>query len=246
MYQFPEGFYTEVTVKKEILTTIVVIEDAPNQDTSVQKKTDTKSYAIIEMTNGETKQTVLVRDVRKIEEEMEALALRIMQTQMTETRQSIVHRNSERTHQSTAHRNREEIHQSTAQERNLTYGNMNITHLPILMKENLAKACAKRGMEKMRERFCTAFYEDCYCITTVVTSEGTERIQDEQNARAGYTYHFTAVQNADTEFMESKKRESMQNEKREATQPEAAISCEKKIEVCGHYFEELAEQAAQL
>ena len=75
-----------------------------------------------------------------------------------------------------------------SQERNLTYGNMNITHLPILMKENLTKECARRGKEKMGERFYSAFYEDGYCTKTVVSSDGTECIRDEQYTKAGYCY----------------------------------------------------------
>ena len=170
MYQFPEGFYTKVTVKKEITTTIVIDKKA-----AIQKNTETKSSADIEMTSGDRKQIVHVEDVRKLEEEMKNLA-----EKMKEEKKDVCHPSSQEKKENIfcpANQEKqkaiaqlmmpenqgnltqlmmsgkpENFFQPTIQERNLSYGNMNITHLPILMKENLTKECARRGKEKMGER----------------------------------------------------------------------------------------------
>ena len=211
MYQFPEGFYTKVTVKKEITTTIVI-----NKEASIQKNTQKKSSADIEMTSGDRKQTVHVKDVRKLEEEMENLA-----EKMKEEQKDVFHPASQEKQKALAQpmmfgkqENFAKPMTLESQERNLTYGNMNITHLPILMKENLTKECARRGKEKMGERFHSAFYEDGYCTKTVVSSDGTECIRDEQYTKAGYCY-----------------------------EKEGEIV---KKQIGGHYFEDLAEQVKQI
>lgn len=232
MYQFPEGFYTKVTVKKEITTTIVIDKKA-----AIQKNTETKSSADIEMTSGDRKQTVHVEDVRKLEEEMKNLA-----EKMKEEKKDVCHPSSQGKKENIfcpANQEKqkaiaqlmmpenqgnltqlmmsgkpENFFQPTIQERNLSYGNMNITHLPILMKENLTKECARRGKEKMGERFYSAFYEDGYCTKTVVSSDGTECIRDEQYTKAGYCY-----------------------------EKENEIA---KKQISGHYFEDLAEQVKQI
>ena len=211
MYQFPEGFYTKVTVKKETTTTIVIDKEA-----AIQKNTETKSSADIEMTSGDRKQTVHVKDVRKLEEEMENLA-----EKMKEEQKDVFHPASQEKQKALAQpmmfgkqENFAKPMTLESQERNLTYGNMNITHLPILMKENLTKECARRGKEKMGERFYSAFYEDGYCTKTVVSSDGTECIRDEQYTKAGYCY-----------------------------EKENEIA---KKQISGHYFEDLAEQVKQI
>ena len=155
MYQFPEGFYTEITVKKEITTTIVI-----NKEATIQKNTETKSSADIEMSSGDRKQTVHVKDVRTLEEEMKNLV-----EKMKEEQKDVCHPASQENQKALANLGNQEnqkaltqpmmsgkqesFFQPASQERNLTYGNMNITHLPILMKENLTKECARRGKEKM-------------------------------------------------------------------------------------------------
>lgn len=235
MYQFPEGFYTKVTVKKEITTTIAIDKKA-----AIQKNTETKSSADIEMTSGDRKQTVHVEDVRKLEEEMKNLA-----EKMKEEKKDVCHPSSQEKKENIFCPANQEKQKAIAQlmmpenqgnltqlmmsgsqenfarpmtlesqERNLSYGNMNITHLPILMKENLTKECARRGKEKMGERFYSAFYEDGYCTKTVVSSDGTECIRDEQYTKAGYYY-----------------------------EKENEIA---KKQISGHYFEDLAEQVKQI
>ena len=211
MYQFPEGFYTKVTVKKETTTTIVIDKEA-----AIQKNTETKSSADIEMTSGDRKQTVHVKDVRKLEEEMENLAEK-MKEEQKEVFQPANQEKRKALAQPMMSGNQEDFAKPMtleSQERNLTYGNMNITHLPILMKENLTKECARRGKEKMGERFYSAFYEDGYCTKTVVSSDGTECIRDEQYTKAGYCY-----------------------------EKENEIA---KKQISGHYFEDLAEQVKQI
>ena len=211
MYQFPEGFYTKVTVKKETTTTIVIDKEA-----AIQKNTETKSSADIEMTSGDRKQTVHVKDVRKLEEEMENLAEK-MKEEQKEVFQPANQEKRKALAQPMMSGNQEDFARPMtleSQERNLTYGNMNITHLPILMKENLTKECARRGKEKMGERFHSAFYEDGYCTKTVVSSDGTECIRDEQYTKAGYCY-----------------------------EKENEIA---KKQISGHYFEDLAEQVKQI
>lgn len=211
MYQFPEGFYTKVTVKKETTTTIVIDKEA-----AIQKNTETKSSADIEMTSGDRKQTVHVKDVRKLEEEMENLAEK-MKEEQKEVFQPANQEKRKALAQPMMSGNQEDFARPMtleSQERNLTYGNMNITHLPILMKENLTKECARRGKEKMGERFYSAFYEDGYCTKTVVSSDGTECIRDEQYTKAGYCY-----------------------------EKENEIA---KKQISGHYFEDLAEQVKQI
>ena len=182
MYQFPEGFYTKVTVKKEITTTIVIDKKA-----AIQKNTETKSSADIEMTSGDRKQTVHVEDVRKLEEEMKNLAEK-MKEEQKDVFQPAIQEKQKNLAQLIQPGKQENFFQPAIQERNLSYGNMNITHLPILMKENLTKECARRGKEKKGERFYSAFYEDGYCTRTVVSSDGTECIRDEQYTKAGYCY----------------------------------------------------------
>lgn len=211
MYQFPEGFYTKVTVKKETTTTIVIDKEA-----AIQKNTETKSSADIEMTSGDRKQTVHVKDVRKLEEEMENLA-----EKMKEEQKEVFQPSNQEKQKALAQPMMSGSQEGFArpmtlesQERNLTYGNMNITHLPILMKENLTKECARRGKEKKGERFYSAFYEDGYCTKTVVFSDGTECIRDEQYTKAGYCY-----------------------------EKENEIA---KKQISGHYFEDLAEQVKQI
>ena len=211
MYQFPEGFYTKVTVKKETTTTIVIDKEA-----AIQKNTETKSSADIEMTSGDRKQTVHVKDVRKLEEEMENLAEK-MKEEQKEVFQPANQEKQKALAQPMMSGSQENFARPMtleSQERNLTYGNMNITHLPILMKENLTKECARRGKEKMGERFYSAFYEDGYCTKTVVSSDGTECIRDEQYTKAGYCY-----------------------------EKENEIA---KKQISGHYFEDLAEQVKQI
>ena len=211
MYQFPEGFYTEVTVKKETTTTIVIDKEA-----AIQKNTETKCSADIEMTSGDRKQTVHVKDVRKLEEEMENLAEK-MKEEQKEVFQPASQEKRKALAQPMMSGSQEDFARPMtleSQERNLTYGNMNITHLPILMKENLTKECARRGKEKMGERFYSAFYEDGYCTKTVVSSDGTECIRDEQYTKAGYCY-----------------------------EKENDIA---KKQISGHYFEDLAEQVKQI
>lgn len=211
MYQFPEGFYTEVTVKKETTTTIVIDKEA-----AIQKNTETKCSADIEMTSGDRKQTVHVKDVRKLEEEMENLAEK-MKEEQKEVFQPASQEKRKALAQPMMSGSQEDFARPMtleSQERNLTYGNMNITHLPILMKENLTKECARRGKEKMGERFYSAFYEDGYCTKTVVSSDGTECIRDEQYTKAGYCY-----------------------------EKENEIA---KKQISGHYFEDLAEQVKQI
>lgn len=211
MYQFPEGFYTKVTVKKETTTTIVIDKEA-----AIQKNTETKSSADIEMTSGDRKQTVHVKDVRKLEEEMENLAEK-MKEEQKEVFQPANQEKRKALAQPMMSGSQEDFARPMtleSQERNLTYGNMNITHLPILMKENLTKECARRGKEKMGERFYSAFYEDGYCTKTVVSSDGTECIRDEQYTKAGYCY-----------------------------EKENEIA---KKQISGHYFEDLAEQVKQI
>lgn len=211
MYQFPEGFYTKVTVKKETTTTIVIDKEA-----AIQKNTETKSSADIEMTSGDRKQTVHVKDVRKLEEEMENLAEK-MKEEQKEVFQPANQEKWKALAQPMMSGSQEDFARPMtleSQERNLSYGNMNITHLPILMKENLTKECARRGKEKMGERFYSAFYEDGYCTKTVVSSDGTECIRDEQYTKAGYCY-----------------------------EKENEIA---KKQIGGHYFEDLAEQVKQI
>ena len=211
MYQFPEGFYTKVTVKKETTTTIVIDKEA-----AIQKNTETKSSADIEMTSGDRKQTVHVKDVRKLEEEMENLAEK-MKEEQKEVFQPANQEKQKALTQPMMSGSQEDFAKPMtleSQERNLSYGNMNITHLPILMKENLTKECARRGKEKMGERFYSAFYEDGYCTKTVVSSDGTECIRDEQYTKAGYCY-----------------------------EKENEIA---KKQISGHYFEDLAEQVKQI
>lgn len=211
MYQFPEGFYTKVTVKKETTTTIVIDKEA-----AIQKNTETKSSADIEMTSGDRKQTVHVKDVRKLEEEMENLAEK-MKEEQKEVFQPANQEKQKALAQPMMSGSQEDFARPMtleSQERNLTYGNMNITHLPILMKENLTKECVRRGKEKMGERFYSAFYEDGYCTKTVVSSDGTECIRDEQYTKAGYCY-----------------------------EKENEIA---KKQIGGHYFEDLAEQVKQI
>lgn len=211
MYQFPEGFYTKVTVKKETTTTIVIDKEA-----AIQKNTETKSSADIEMTSGDRKQTVHVKDVRKLEEEMENLAEK-MKEEQKEVFQPASQEKRKALAQPMMSGSQEDFARPMtleSQERNLTYGNMNITHLPILMKENLTKECARRGKEKKGERFYSAFYEDGYCTKTVVSSDGTECIRDEQYTKAGYCY-----------------------------EKENEIA---KKQISGHYFEDLAEQVKQI
>lgn len=211
MYQFPEGFYTKVTVKKETTTTIVIDKEA-----AIQKNTETKSSADIEMTSGDRMQTVHVKDVRKLEEEMENLAEK-MKEEQKEVFQPANQEKQKALAQPMMSGSQENFARPMtleSQERNLTYGNMNITHLPILMKENLTKECARRGKEKKGERFYSAFYEDGYCTKTVVSSDGTECIRDEQYTKAGYCY-----------------------------EKENEIA---KKQISGHYFEDLAEQVKQI
>ena len=211
MYQFPEGFYTKVTVKKETTTTIVIDKEA-----AIQKNTETKSSANIEMTSGDRMQTVHVKDVRKLEEEMENLAEK-MKEEQKEVFQPANQEKRKALAQPMMSGSQEDFARPMtleSQERNLSYGNMNITHLPILMKENLTKECARRGKEKMGERFYSAFYEDGYCTKTVVSSDGTECIRDEQYTKAGYCY-----------------------------EKENEIA---KKQIGGHYFEDLAEQVKQI
>lgn len=211
MYQFPEGFYTKVTVKKETTTTIVIDKEA-----AIQKNTETKSSADIEMTSGDRMQTVHVKDVRKLEEEMENLAEK-MKEEQKEVFQPANQEKRKALAQPMMSGSQENFARPMtleSQERNLTYGNMNITHLPILMKENLTKECARRGKEKMGERFYSAFYKDGYCTKTVVSSDGTECIRDEQYTKAGYCY-----------------------------EKENEIA---KKQISGHYFEDLAEQVKQI
>lgn len=211
MYQFPEGFYTKVTVKKETTTTIVIDKEA-----AIQKNTETKSSADIEMTSGDRMQTVHVKDVRKLEEEMKNLAEK-MKEEQKEVFQPANQEKQKALAQPMMSGSQENFARPMtleSQERNLSYGNMNITHLPILMKENLTKECARRGKEKMGERFYSAFYEDGYCTKTVVSSDGTECIRDEQYTKAGYCY-----------------------------EKENEIA---KKQISGHYFEDLAEQVKQI
>lgn len=182
MYQFPEGFCTKVTVKKETTTTIVIDKKA-----AIQKNTDTKSSADIEMTSGDRKQTVHVEDVRKLEEEMKNLAEK-MKEEQKDVFHPAIQEKQKTLDQLIQPGKQENFFQPVSQERNLSYGNMNITHLPILVKENLTKECARRGKEKMGERFYSAFYEDGYCTKAVVSSDGTECIRDEQYTKAGYCY----------------------------------------------------------
>lgn len=211
MYQFPEEFYTKVTVKKEITTTIIIDKKA-----AIQKNTETKSSADIEMTSGDRKQTVHVEDVRKLEEEMKNLAEK-MKEEKKDVFQPANQEKQKALAQPMMSGSQEDFARPMtleSQERNLTYGNMNITHLPILMKENLTKECARRGKEKKGERFYSAFYEDGYCTKTVVSSDGTECIRDEQYTKAGYCY-----------------------------EKENEIA---KKQISGHYFEDLAEQVKQI
>lgn len=203
MYQFPEGVYTEVTVRKTTSTTIVI----KNREVE-QSGVNTVSEAFIRIFDGTEWMESHISDVRNVDAEI----------------QKMIHNKKAEDRKSTIQMSQIVLKQG----RNLTYGNMNITHLPRLMKENLAKECYKLGQklatgemidgdhgEKGNKHDAengsfVSYYEDSYCTESFVASNGSDFIQDEQLVEIGY-------------YAEKDKTN-------------------KKVCATGHYFEDAAEQ----
>lgn len=174
MYTFSEDLYTEVkTVKSTITYVEVSAENQVNYDTLQ------KFMACIKMYDGKTWKETTISDVRNVQETIDRM--------MDEWKRNIdnnIEESCSIEKQKEAFRHKKNLFKTIPGKsgRVYHYGDRNITHVPIFMKQNMCKDFAKELEKKHKEGFFCR-YEDCYSSISIIDSNGNDYLYDEQKVK---------------------------------------------------------------
>lgn len=178
MFTYSEEYYTEV---KTVKSTITYVEFHANN----QVKSDTilETTAQIKLFDGEEWREKTIQDVRDVQETIDRM---VDQLEKEKTLQKANER-VEQNHLLSIVQKKELHDKKQRQFQNIPgrsgrlyhYGDRNITHIPLFMKQNLCKdfyttMCAKASLDYFTR------YEDRYSSISVVDSNGHDLLYDEQ------------------------------------------------------------------
>lgn len=172
MFTFSKDYFAEI---KTIKSTITFVEI--NKANQIKSDTVLKTQATIRLYDGKDWKEKTISDVRDVQETMDRMidlwekekASLYIEERLSTAQKKELQEKKQRIFQNVPGRSG----------RNYHFGDRNITHIPLYMKQNMCKDFHKSLLEKDVNGYMTR-YEDSYSSISVIDSNGHDLLFDEQ------------------------------------------------------------------